>query len=117
MERCPTCNAKYRGKKLCHRCKTDLGALVDIETKAGLHQQKALSAFASNDFNQMFFHAKRAFSLYRSPASVRILACAALLTNKFDLAISLWARQDIETKKRNYSEKNKPSLTMASFSK
>lgn len=92
MERCPTCNAKYTGKRSCHRCGTDIGILVDIENQAKIHCQSAVSAFLSKEFEQMFFHARRACSLCQTPESVRLLACAALLVNKFDLAIFLWAR-------------------------
>ncbi len=87
MERCPTCNAKYAGKRLCHRCKTDLGALVAIEERAYAHLEKAKAAFASNDLHEMFFHAKRSCSLRRTPEAAKLLSCAALLFNRFDLAI------------------------------
>ncbi|MBW1759230.1 MAG: hypothetical protein JRI88_02725 [Deltaproteobacteria bacterium] len=91
MERCPACNAKYIGKRMCHRCKTDLGILIDIEEKAEFHREKALFAFVSNDFEQMFFHARRSCSLRRTPDAVRLLACAALVVNQFNLALFLWS--------------------------
>jgi len=90
MERCPTCNAKYSGKRLCHRCKTNLGVLIDIEEKAKEHLEKAKSAFASDDIKQVFFHAKRSCSLCRTPEAERLLAYASLLVNRYDLAISSW---------------------------
>ncbi|CAN2049140.1 hypothetical protein GMMP1_60011 [Candidatus Magnetomoraceae bacterium gMMP-1] len=90
MKRCPTCNAKYKGKTLCYRCKTDLAPLINIEERAESNIEKALSSYASNDFNQMFFHARRAWSLYCTPEAIKLLASAALLVKKFDLAISLW---------------------------
>ena len=89
MEKCPTCNAKYKGKKLCHRCKTDLSILIDIEKKAGDHLEKARLAFMSKDYANMFFHARRSFSLQRTPESQRLLASASLLVKNFSLAVSL----------------------------
>jgi len=91
MERCPTCNAKYAGNRVCHRCKTDLGVLADIENDAQEHLKKAQDAFASKDFRQMFFHAKRACSLRRTPEASGMLACASLLVSRFDLALSQWS--------------------------
>ncbi|MDM8550186.1 hypothetical protein QUF72_08920 [Desulfobacterales bacterium HSG2] len=90
MERCPTCNAKYAGKRLCHRCKTNLGVLVDIEEKAKEHLEAAKAALASDDIKQMFFHAKRSCSLRRTPEAERLLAYASLLVNQYDRAISSW---------------------------
>ncbi|QTA86012.1 hypothetical protein [Desulfonema magnum] len=91
MERCPTCNAKYTGKRICHRCKSDLGLLLDTEQEAGEYLEKAMSAFAEKDFNQMFLHAKRACALQRTPEAARVLACASLLVNKFDMAMNHWS--------------------------
>jgi hypothetical protein len=38
----------------------------------------------------MFYHARRSWSLHRTQASVKILACAALLTHQYGLAVRLW---------------------------
>ena len=89
MERCPTCNSKYKGTPVCRRCKTDLSPLLDIEEKSRDHYKTAVSAFACNDFNNMFFHAKRSFSLMQTPENCRLLACAALLLQRFDIALAL----------------------------
>ncbi len=89
MERCPTCNAGYKGKLTCRRCKTDLRLLLDIEEKSRTHFKAAAAAFAVNDFNRMFFHAKRSFSLLQTPENYRLLACSALLIRRFDTALAL----------------------------
>ncbi|MCP4346779.1 MAG: hypothetical protein GY795_14785 [Desulfobacterales bacterium] len=94
MERCPTCNARYTGKRVCHRCKADLGPLADIEQDANSHLEKAISAFFSEDYDQMFFHARRSFSLRQTRASARVLACASVLVRRFDIALSLWKWQN-----------------------
>ena len=96
MNRCPVCRAKYIGKQSCHRCKTDLSLLVKTEHEAKMHFQDALSAFENNDFNQMFFHAKRSFSLYRTERSAKILGCAALLSGRFESALFLWADSSVK---------------------
>ncbi|MBW2737444.1 MAG: hypothetical protein JRE64_01065 [Deltaproteobacteria bacterium] len=89
MECCPTCNARYKGTPTCRRCKTDLRPLLDIEKQSMTHYNAAAAAFACNDFNCMFFHAKRSFSLMQTPENCRLLACSALLTHRFDIALSL----------------------------
>ncbi len=93
MERCPACNARYTGKRVCHRCKADIGPLADIEQDAISHLEKATSAFFLEDYEQMFFHAKRSFSLRQTLASARVLACASVLVRRFDIALSLWKWQ------------------------
>jgi len=89
MQRCPTCKAVYKGKKFCHRCKTDLSILIDIEKRAESHLKKASLAFESKDYDNMFFHAKRSYSLISTAKSQRLLALAALLVKKFSFAVSL----------------------------
>jgi len=91
MEHCPACNAKYIGEQICHRCKTDLSPLLNVEAEAASHLQKAMEAFASNNFEQMFYHASRSCSLRRTPHNARILACASVLVGKFDKAVGQWA--------------------------
>lgn len=91
MERCPVCNAKYAGNPICHRCKSDLAFLTDIEDKSREHLQKAKEAFVSEDFREMFFHAKRACSLRRTRETAEMLICASLLVARFDIALSQWS--------------------------
>ncbi|MDL1964811.1 MAG: hypothetical protein LWW98_10885 [Deltaproteobacteria bacterium] len=87
MERCPICNAGYKGTPTCRRCKTDLQPLLNIEEKSRTHYNAAATAFAGNDFNRMFFHAKRSFSLLQTPENSHLLACSALLIHRFDIAL------------------------------
>ncbi|MBC2695090.1 MAG: hypothetical protein HF982_07420 [Desulfobacteraceae bacterium] len=89
MERCPTCNTKYKGALTCRRCKTDLRPLLDIEEKSRTHYNAAAAAFACNDFKKMFLHAKRSFSLMHTPENCRLFACSALLIRRFDIALTL----------------------------
>jgi hypothetical protein len=68
----------------------DIAALLDIETQAREHYHKAIQHYHSNDFEQMYFHARRTFSLYRSPEAIKLLACASLMVNRFKMATTLW---------------------------
>jgi len=90
MKRCPTCNARYKGKQVCHRCGMNIGSLIDIQQQAREHYHLAIKHYYDNNFDQMFFHARRTCSLYRNPESIKLLACAALMINHFEMAINLW---------------------------
>lgn len=90
MDRCPTCRARLTDARLCHRCQTDVGRLRDIDRKAREHYRQATAALAAEGYPRMFFHASRSFSLRKTPEAARTLACAAILTQRFDRAIELW---------------------------
>lgn len=90
MDRCPTCKAKYKGQPVCHRCKTDLGLLIQIEKDAVMHLHEARQAFLEKDFEKMFFHARRSMSLRRLPEGRKMLACASMLTWRFKTAVRLY---------------------------
>uniref|UniRef100_A0A7C4MPA6 Uncharacterized protein n=1 Tax=Desulfatirhabdium butyrativorans TaxID=340467 RepID=A0A7C4MPA6_9BACT len=87
MERCPVCNAKYAGKRQCHRCKADLGRIEDTESAAGIFLQQAVSAYAAGDPPAMLEAAERSCSLHTTVKSLRMLACASLLNRRFDQAM------------------------------
>jgi hypothetical protein len=90
MEKCPTCGARWAGKEVCHRCKTDLGSLLDIEHQAARHHEAGMGAFKKGDFEQMYYHAERSWSLRRTPESRGFLACASIMAGKYREAVSLW---------------------------
>lgn len=92
MTICPVCNAQLEDLRECHRCKTDLGQIIDTKKESIYHLQKAVTAFQQSRFHDMFFHARRSFTLFSSPESVRLLACAAILVNKLDLGYVIWKR-------------------------
>jgi len=90
MNRCPACNARYRGKNKCHRCGMEVAPLLEIKTRAQFHVKQAIKFYRMEDYNQMYFHARRAHALYQTRESIHILACAALMVQHFDEAINMW---------------------------
>lgn len=90
MDACPVCNAPFKNKPVCHRCKTDLARLIDIEHQAhhglGVCDEKA----AKGDYNAMLDAAIRARFLIRNPETDKKLAFAALLNGQFDLSFRLF---------------------------
>ena len=80
-----------KGALTWSRCKTDLGPLSKIIRNHRRHMDTASRAFADGDAEQMFIYARRAHGLRRTPESIRLLACAALLTGRFEMAAGFWA--------------------------
>lgn len=91
MEKCPYCEAEFREGEVCPECGLDLSSLIKVEKQAEMHRKRAVSAFVFKEFDEMFYHAKRYWSLYRTADSVKLLACAAVLTGRFNLGFSLWS--------------------------
>ena len=90
MNRCPACNARYRGKDNCHRCGLEIAKILEIKTRAQFHFKQALKSFSMEDYDQMYSHARRANALYQTRESIQTLACAALLAKQFEEAIKMW---------------------------
>jgi hypothetical protein len=92
MRICPTCKAKLKGAAICRRCKTDLSKALDVAASAKHHLRLARQAYADGQLEAMQYHARRSFSRLRTPQSIRMLACAALLQGDYDLALKSWSR-------------------------
>ena len=90
MERCPTCGARHAGGPSCHRCRTDLRQVLAIERAAARHRRLARAALERGDRGEARAHAGRACALHRSPASLVVLALAALADGDFPAALRLW---------------------------
>lgn len=110
-QRCPTCGAPLNGALTCSRCKTNLGPLAEIARNHRRHMQTARRAFADGNTEEMFIHARRGHGLRRTPESMRLLACAALLTGRFELAASCWATgRDADEGPAGKPSQKKPSV-------
>ncbi len=94
MKHCPTCGAEYKGKRRCYRCRMDLARLLDLEQDALKHQENARAAYEDSNYETMHCHAARACSLHCTSDALLLLACAALLTNRFEQAFSLYEKLD-----------------------
>ncbi|HKL80900.1 MAG TPA: hypothetical protein VJ879_00155 [Desulfobacter sp.] len=93
MEKCPACRALVSpGQTVCRRCKTDLSVLLNMETQAQMHSDRALAAFERQAFEEMFYHAKRSAGLINTPDAIRLLSGAAVLAGKYETALNLGMR-------------------------
>ena len=95
MEKCPACRALVSpGQTVCRRCRTDLSVLLDVETQAQMHRNMALEAFEKQAFEDMFYHAKRSAGLINTPEAIRLLAGAAVLAGKYEIAVNFFKTQN-----------------------
>jgi hypothetical protein len=63
MKNCPVCNAGYKGGGKCHRCKSDLGRLLAIESRAEKYLALALAALKQNDYEKMRHYARKSCAM------------------------------------------------------
>ncbi|MBF0234544.1 MAG: hypothetical protein HQK65_16105 [Desulfamplus sp.] len=90
MDNCPACNAGLDGQRVCRRCKAPVGKIMDVEKSALYHREMAIKAFGNHEYHLMFFHARRFRSLMDTPESTKLMASAAMLINRWDIAYFLW---------------------------
>jgi hypothetical protein len=90
MTKCPACNARYRGREKCHRCGMEIAPILAIKERAQSHMKQAKQSFCMELYNKMYHHGRRANALYQTGESIKFLACAALIENKFEEAIKMW---------------------------
>ncbi|GFO70979.1 hypothetical protein BJAS_P0156 [Bathymodiolus japonicus methanotrophic gill symbiont] len=52
MQRCPSCNARLKGRVICARCKADLTVLINAERSAQQWLTKAVEAYVAGNIEQ-----------------------------------------------------------------
>ena len=109
MDRCPTCQAKYREGIVCYRCQTDLGQILAGERAAVRRQQQTFFALGNKYLHTAYNCAKQACELHRSPDSIKALALAALALRNFDEAVALW--QEYRMSRPLEDEPNEPRVS------
>ncbi|MGB2986460.1 MAG: hypothetical protein WBE26_11325 [Phycisphaerae bacterium] len=82
-QRCPTCNAPRQGGAICHRCKSDLAILIQLEHHVDALRRRARRYYARGWYRQASSLAQAVVSLEPSPEDLRLLACARLLCGDF----------------------------------
>lgn len=79
MERCPNCQARYKGVAQCQRCDMDLSRLLDIEARARALVIGAIGQLAEDDLKGAERSLAKAVRLYRTPGEQRILGFVRFL--------------------------------------
>jgi len=74
MERCPVCRARFNDEPLCHRCHSDLSALLKIEQEADAQVARAIECFVRKDIRAMEQAVCNALSLKASPLARVLLS-------------------------------------------
>lgn len=79
MERCPVCRARFSGKPVCRRCKSDLSTLIQLEEQADLALQRAIHALAAQDIAKARHLCDYAAKINNSPFSTALAGFLASL--------------------------------------
>lgn len=84
--RCPTCGAPRGDQSTCHRCRSNLEMLVELEGRVDDLAARAQRLYARGWYRQAALLAARVVSLERSPEHLALLACARLMSGDFPAA-------------------------------
>lgn len=79
MERCPNCQARYKGVAQCQRCDMDLSWLLEIETRAQALAMTAIGQLAEDDLKGAERSLTEAVHLYQTPREQRLLGFVKFL--------------------------------------
>ena len=77
--RCPVCQARFRGARLCSRCGADLGRLMLISAEAWRLREAARKAIVAGEFGRGFEYAASAQEAQATPAGGGLLRLAGWL--------------------------------------
>jgi len=77
--RCPVCQARFRGAAVCSRCGADLARLMLIAAEAWRLREAARGAIAAGEFELAFKFAGSAQAMQATPAGEALLGLGALL--------------------------------------
>jgi hypothetical protein len=77
--RCPVCQARFRGVPVCSRCGADLSRLMQIAAEAWRLRQAARGALAAGEFGRAFELAGWGQEAQSTPAGKALLRLGAWL--------------------------------------
>lgn len=86
--RCPVCQARFRGSRVCSRCGADLEPLMLLAVKAWQLRQAARQSLDAGDFNQALGLASLAQELHRTQRGESLRLISAWLNAESAAAIS-----------------------------
>jgi len=78
--RCPVCQARFRGAALCSRCGADLARPMLLAAEAWRLREAARGAIAAGEFERAFEFARSAQETQTTPAGEALLRLSAWLS-------------------------------------
>ncbi len=72
MERCPTCQARWRGEPICGRCRTDLSVALAAEAQATAKLRAAIAHLAGSDGKAARDALEESLRLKRGPLALSL---------------------------------------------
>jgi len=79
--RCPVCQARFRGARECSRCGANLEPLMLLAVQAWKLGESARAALAAGDFERAFAQARAAQAVQATPTGGFLSALSAWLEN------------------------------------
>lgn len=77
--RCPVCQARFRGTAICSRCGADLARPMLIAAQAWQLREGARAAFIAGEFGRAFELAHKAQAAQATPAGEMLMRLGAWL--------------------------------------
>lgn len=77
--RCPVCQARFRGARVCSRCGADLEPLMSLAAAAWQLRQAARSALEAGEYDQALRFAREAQQMQRTPKGEFLRAVSSWL--------------------------------------
>jgi hypothetical protein len=88
--RCPVCQARFRGAPVCSRCGADLSRLMTIAAEAWRLREAARGAIAKGEFGRAFEFAGRAQEAQSTPAGEALVRLGAWLRGTAEADALTW---------------------------
>lgn len=77
--RCPVCQARFRGERICSRCGGDLTAIMTLTARSWAWREAARRAIADGEFERAAEYAAEAQRLHGTPAGKSLLSLIELV--------------------------------------
>ena len=77
--RCPVCQARFRGERNCSRCGADLTAIMTLAARSWALRESARHAIADGEFERAAEYAAEAQRLQVTPAGEALLLLSELM--------------------------------------
>jgi predicted amidophosphoribosyltransferase len=77
--RCPVCQARFRGTRICSRCGADLHPLMLLAAKSWKLREAARCAIAAGDTHRALALSNEAEQLHRTPQGKALQALCNIL--------------------------------------
>lgn len=87
MEKCPTCNAKYKGGPVCYRCKSDFSHILDIEKEAAFYLALTKVHLKNSSYDKALEAVEKSLFLLHTKEGSELKSYILALMGSFEVAL------------------------------